>query len=107
MSTGAALTIVLGVALTTYSMRASVIVALADRTMPAIVERALGNVGPAVLAALTVSLAAGSADGGAASLAFAEAAALIAAAGVAWWRKNMIHTLAGGMLTLLVLAAIF
>ena len=96
--------IVLMVAVMTYAMRASVIVALAGRSIPVPVERALRQVGPAVLAALAINLAAGG-DGGP-SLEVAEAAALVVAGGVAWWRRNVIWTLLAGMTTLWILSAI-
>ncbi|MDJ0771784.1 MAG: AzlD domain-containing protein [Ilumatobacter sp.] len=104
MSTAAALAIVAGVAVMTYVMRAIGILALAGRRLPLVVERALRNVGPAVLAALTVSLAAGG-EGGP-DLELAEAASLIVAGGVAWWRRNIIWTLLAGMVTLWVLTAL-
>ncbi len=103
MSPWSAIAIVAMVATTTYVMRAGVIVALADRTIPVRVERALRSVGPAVLAALAINLAAGG-EGGP-SLEVAEAAALIVAGGVAWWRKNLIWTLLSGMVTLWILVA--
>ncbi len=106
MSVASGLLIVLGVALATYAMRGGLILALADRSLPAIVERALRNVGPAVLAALTMSLAFGSSEGGSASFELAEIAALVAAGSVAYRRRNMIMTLVAGMVTLWVLSAI-
>lgn len=104
MSAWAGLTVVLIVGAITYAMRASVIVALAGRTIPVPVERALRNVGPAVLAALAINLAAGG-EGGP-DLAVAEAAALVVAGGVAWWRRNVIWTLLAGMATLWLLATV-
>ncbi len=88
----------------TYAFRGGLILALAERHLPTSVERALRNVGPAVLAALTVSLAVGGGDD--VDLTFAEFAALAAAAGVAWWRKNLVWTLIAGMTTLWIVAAI-
>ena len=85
MSVWAAIVAVGVVAAMTYGMRAIVIVAVADRTIPEPIERALAYVGPAVLAALTVNLAAGG-EGGP-SLEVAEACALLVAGGVAWWRR--------------------
>lgn len=104
MSTWSAVLIVAVVGVMTYSMRAVVIVALANREIPAQVERALRSVGPAVLAALAINLAAGG-DGGP-SLEVAEAGALLVAGGVALWRKNLISTLLAGMAALWVLSAI-
>ena len=104
MNVWAALAITLMVGLMTYGMRAMVIVALADRPIPPPMERALRNVGPAVLAALAFNLAAGG-DGGP-QLEWAEAGALVVAGVVAVWRRNILWTLAAGMATLLVLIAI-
>jgi branched-subunit amino acid transport protein len=104
VSVWAALAITVMVGLMTYGMRAVVIVALADRPIPAPVERALRNVGPAVLAALAVNLAAGG-EGGP-QLEWFEAAALLVAGAVAVWRRNILWTLAAGMATLLLLVAI-
>ncbi len=98
MSMWASITIVAMVGLMTYSMRAVVIVAMANRTIPAPIERALRSVGPAVLAALAINLAAGG-EGGP-SLEVAEAVALLVAGGVAWWRRNLIVTLLAGMTAL-------
>ncbi len=98
MSAWSAILIVLMVGVMTYSMRAVVIVAMANRTIAPSVERALRSVGPAVLAALAINLAAGG-EGGP-NLEVAEAIALVVAGGVAWWRKNLILTLLAGMATL-------
>lgn len=104
MSVWSSLVIVLVVAVMTYAMRAGVIVALADRPIPVPVERALRYVGPSVLAALAINLAAGG-EGGP-GLEFAEGAALVVAGVVAVWRRNLIWTLLAGMTTLWVLSAI-
>ncbi len=104
MSTGAALLVLAAASLGTYFARSSLVLLLADRTLPVGIERALTNVGPAVLAALTVNLAVGS--DGLGSVEFAEAAAILVAAGVTVWRRNLIWTFVAGMVTLLVLAAI-
>lgn len=104
MSTWAAVLIVAAVGVMTYSMRAVAIVALANRTIPTWAERGLRYVGPAVLAALAVNLAAGG-EGGP-SMDLAEALALLVAGGVAWWKKNLLVSLAAGMLTLWVAAAL-
>lgn len=95
MSTWSALVIVAVVGAMTYTMRAVVIVALAHRTIPPAAERALRSVGPAVLAALAINLAAGG-EGGP-SLEWSEAAALVAAAVVARWRRNLLWSLVAGM----------
>lgn len=104
MSVWASLAVVVMVALMTYGMRAVAIVALAGRTIPVPVERALRYVGPAVLAALAINLAAGGQGGP--DLEWAEAAALVAAGGVAWWRRNMLWALAAGMVALWLLTAV-
>lgn len=104
MSTGLALAVLAAASLGTYVARSGLILLLADRTLPVLVERALANVGPAVLAALTINLAVG--DGGVGSIAVAEAAALVVACAVAVWRRDLISTFVAGMLTLWVLSAI-
>ncbi len=104
MSAGAAFVAVAAVAFVTYSMRASVIVLLAGRTLPTSVERALRQVGPAVLAALAINLLFGGEGGPTATL--PEVAGLVAAAVVAWWRRSVLWSLAGGMTALLALEAL-
>lgn len=104
MSTGTALVVLAVAALGTYFARSGLILLLADRTLPASIERALTNVGPAVMAALTVNLAVG--DEGLGSVEFAEIAAIVVAAGVTVWRKNLILTFLLGMATLLILSAL-
>lgn len=104
MSTWSAIAIVAVVGAMTYAMRSVVIVALAGRSIPSPLQRALRSVGPAVLAALAINLAAGG-EGGP-HLQFAEAAALVVAGGVAWWRRNVIWTLIAGMVTLWGLTAL-
>lgn len=103
MSAWSAMGIVVIVAVMTYTMRAVAIVALAEREIPVNVERVLRNVGPAVLAALAINLAAGG-DGGT-DLEWVEAVALVAAGLVAWWRKSVLWSLGAGMATLWVLIA--
>lgn len=102
MSTQAALLALTITALGTYAMRGGLILLLADRTLPDPIERALRYVGPAVLAALTVSLAMG--GDGDTSLDAAETLAIGAACVVAWRTKNLLLTLLAGMATLLVLS---
>ncbi len=104
MSAWAAFGIVVVVAAMTYTMRAVAIVALAERDIPVPVERVLRNVGPAVLAALAINLAAGG-DGGP-GLEWFEAVALAGAGVVAWWRKSVLWSLAAGMATLWVLSSL-
>ena len=104
MSTGAALLALAVAALGTYFARSSLILLLAERSLPVTIERALTNVGPAVLAALTINLAVGS--DGLGSVKSAEAAAIVVAAAVTLWRRNLIVTFAAGMVTLWLLAAV-
>jgi branched-subunit amino acid transport protein len=104
VSVWSSLGIVLVVAGITYAMRASVIVALSGRTIPVPVERVLRNVGPAVLAALAINLAAGG-EGGP-HLDVEVAAALVTAGAVGWWRKSLIWSLSTGMIVLWVVGAI-
>ncbi|MEO6654246.1 MAG: AzlD domain-containing protein [Ilumatobacteraceae bacterium] len=104
MSVWSSLLIVSMVGLITYSMRAVVIVAMANRAVPPSVERALRTVGPAVLAALAINLAAGG-DGGP-HLEAAEALALVVAGVAAWRSRNLIVTLLAGMATLWVFSAL-
>lgn len=98
MSVWSSILIVAMVGAMTYSMRAVVIVAMANRTIPPPVERALRSVGPAVLAALAVNLAAGG-EGGP-SLTWPEVLALAVAGVVAWRVRNLIATLVAGMVAL-------
>jgi branched-subunit amino acid transport protein len=102
VSNGSALLVLVAATIGTYLTRVALIVTIADRTLPASVERALQNVGPAVLAALTINLAVGS--DGVGAFEFAEVAALIVACVVAVWRSSLIWTFLAGMLTLWVLS---
>lgn len=104
MTTGTALFVVVACALVTYVARAGLIIALADRHIPDVVERALQNVGPAVLASLTINLAVG-ADG-IGDVEVAELAALVVAALVALRRSNLIWTFIAGMATLWIVSAL-
>jgi branched-subunit amino acid transport protein len=104
VTTTAALVALACGAIGTYFARSGLILLLADRALPAPVERALQNVGPAVLAALTVNLAVGSAGVGGVEV--AEVAALVVAGVVAVWRKNLIWTFVAGMATLWILGAL-
>ena len=105
MSTQAALFVLAVSAVGTYAMRGGLILLLADRTLPDHVERGLRYVGPAVLAALTVSLAAGGGGEGS-SLDAAEIVATFAACATAWRTKNLLWTLLVGMTTLIALTAL-
>lgn len=101
MSTGAAFAAVVTVGLLTYAARSGPILFLAGRQLPVVVERALRYVGPAVLAALSVTLIA---DGGTASgIAAEEWAALGVTILVAALTRNLIVTLLAGMSALWLL----
>ncbi len=104
MSVWSAIAIVALVAAMTYAMRASVIVALAGRELPVPVARALRQVGPAVLAALAVNLAAG--GDGDVGIEVGELAALVVGGLIAWRTKNLIVSLLGAMTVLWTLSAL-
>ncbi|MEZ5340566.1 MAG: AzlD domain-containing protein [Acidimicrobiales bacterium] len=103
MSTWLGLFVVGVVGLGTYAMRAGMILALADRALPPLLLRALSQVPAAVLAAMSVTLAADPTAGG---LTVDKAAAVVVAGIVARWRRNLIYTLIAGMATLYIVAAI-
>lgn len=86
---------ILAVGLGTYLSRSIFIVALADRTIPPRVVRALGYVGPAVLSALIVALLVD--DSGSVSAGVAEVSAFAAGAFVGWRTRNLIYTVLAGM----------
>jgi branched-subunit amino acid transport protein len=102
---GAALVVLVVVAIGTYAMRGGLILLLADRQLPTAIERALQFVGPSVLAALAVSLAVGS-EGDIGSLELAEVVSLVVAGVVAVWRRNLIWTFVAGMVALWVVLAV-
>lgn len=94
------------VGLGTYATRASFIILLANRDLPPLLQRAVRNVGPAVLAALVASLLVG--EEGITGLApSVELASLIAASLVAWKTRNVIAGLVVGMAALWIGLAIF
>ena len=95
MSLAFAFSILVAVATVTYVSRAGMILFLADRTLPDAVVRALRNVGPAVLAALTVTLVAG--GEGVGGIERAETAALVAAGVVGAVTRNLTWALVAGM----------
>jgi len=101
MTTGAAIAAVAVVALITYSARAGLILFLADRSLPADVTRGLRYVGPAVLSALTVNLLAG--GHGVSGVTGQEVAAVAVGGLVAWRTKNLIASLAAGMITIWII----
>jgi branched-subunit amino acid transport protein len=105
VSAAAAAAAVLCVGLVTYASRAGLIVFLADRPLGADVSRALRYVGPAVLSALTVNLIAG--GQGASGVEFAEAAAIGSCIVTVVFTRNLIASLAAGMLTLWILVWLF
>lgn len=89
----------------TYLARAVFILAVGDRSLPEPVERALSNVGPAVLAALTTSLLLS--DGVAGFVTdLPEVVAVLVAVFVAWRTRNFIWTFLAGMIALWSLQAI-
>lgn len=104
MSTFAAAGAVVTVAVLTYLARAGLILLLADRPLRPAIERALRNVGPAVLASLTVTLLAG--GKGAAGIEAVEVAAVAVGCAVAAWRRDLILSLLAGMTTLWILLAL-
>ncbi len=90
----------------TYLSRTAFILILGNRTIPERAERALRNVGPAVLAGLVASLLVG--DRGLEGLAPSpELVGLVAASLVAWRTKNMTWTLVAGMAMAWTLAALW
>ncbi len=105
MSSVTALTLVLVVGAITYAMRAGLILALADREIPPIVTRALRNVAPAVLSALVISLIANP-DAPNVGITVPEVAGLVIAGPIAWFSKNLLVTMAGGMSVFWILLAV-
>lgn len=101
MSTGAALVAVLAVAVSTYLMRASLIVLLAGVTVPPSIERALRYVGPATLAALAMNLAFGGEDG--LHVQWVEVVALGVAGAVTLWRRQLVVSMIAAMVALWLL----
>lgn len=107
MSHRAALLVLVAATLGTYAFRAGLILLLADRSLPVAIERALQNVGPAVLAALTVNLAVGGDGGTSVDIDAIELASLAIAAIVGLRTKNLVFMLSAGMAALLLLTEIF
>ena len=105
MSVWSALAITAVVGAITYGMRAIAIVGLADREIPVPLQRMLRSVGPAVLAALALNLAAGG-EGAGPSVSWPEALSLVAAATAAWWTRHMIVSLVAGMSVLWIASAL-
>lgn len=96
MSTAQGLVLVAIVAIATYAMRAGMILLLSTREIPAPVVRSLRYVGPAVLAALVVTLTTDP-DAPSRGVTVAEVAGLAAAGPVALKTRNLIPTLVAGM----------
>lgn len=94
MSVGSALLAVLVVAAITYGMRAGMILAIAGRDLPAIVDRMLRHVGPAVLTALAVNLAVDPRTGRPLT---GAVIGMSVAAVVGGWRRNLLLATLGGM----------
>lgn len=101
MSTSAALVAVVVVALSTYLMRASLIVLLAGVTIPPSIERALRYVGPATMAALAMNLAFGGSNG--LHVRWIELVALVVAGLITLWRRQLILSMVVAMVTLWLL----
>ncbi len=98
--------VLLACAVGTYAFRGGLMLLFSERVFPPPVERALGNVGPAVLAALTVNLLVSSGAGNDVSVVGNEVVALGIACAVAWWRKSLVWTLVAGMVALWLLEAV-
>jgi branched-subunit amino acid transport protein len=79
----------------TYLTRAVFIVALGERTIPRPVEQALEYVGPAVLAALVVTLMID--ETGTFALGVPEVAALVVGGLMAWRVRSLLAVVAAGM----------
>lgn len=101
MSTVAALTAVISIAVVTYFSRAGLIVLLADRPLPTNLSRALRYVGPAVLSALCVNLLAGGA--GVSGVEAEETTAVGVGIVVAVVTRNLVASLTAGMLAMWLL----
>lgn len=90
-----ALLYVLAVALGTYLIRISMIVALGRVTLTPRVRRALSLIAPSVLAALVAQLLL--LDGQQLRGLDEWHVAALVAAGIAWWRRSITWTLGAGM----------
>lgn len=101
MSMLAAISAVMSVGMITYASRAGLIVFLAERPLPPHFTRALRYVGPAVLSALAVNLIAG--GQGIDGIEAEELAAIGVGVVVAAIARNLIVSLAAGMVTLWLL----
>lgn len=86
-----------------YLFRSVFILALADRTPPQVVSKALRNVGPAVLSALVVTDLWGPS---APPVGTPELAGVVAAGLAAWKTRNLIAAVAVGMVVRWILLAL-
>lgn len=100
-----ALAVMVVAGLGTYLARGSFVLAVGERRLPPILERALRNVGPAVLAALTASLLF---DEGVAEffLNVPEVVSSAVAVVLAWRTRNFLIAFGVSLLVLLGLAAL-
>ncbi|NNF54178.1 MAG: AzlD domain-containing protein [Acidimicrobiales bacterium] len=105
MRLSSAILLLAGVSIATYFARAGMILILADRPMPEPVMRALRNVGPAVLAALVVTLVANPEEANS-GVELAEVAGMVAAITTAIKTRNLIPTLALGLIVFWVVRAV-
>jgi branched-subunit amino acid transport protein len=86
----------------TYLARSSFILAVGERALSERVERALRNIGPAVLAALTASLL--TSDGLAGYLTdVPEVVATVVGVAVAWWRRSFMSAFVAAVVVLWLL----
>ncbi len=100
-----AILLLAGVSIATYFTRAGMILTLADRSIPEPIMRALRHVGPAVLAALVVTLVADPEQVNY-GVELPEVAGILAAVTTAFRTKNLIPTLALGLIVFWVVRAL-
>ncbi len=105
MTLNSAILLLTGVSIATYFTRAGMILTLADRSIPEPIMRALRYVGPAVLAALVVTLVADP-DQVNYGVELAEVAGLAAAVATAFKTRNLILTLTLGLIVFWVVRAL-
>ena len=97
------LLIIVVVGIGSYAFRSVFILALADRTPPPLVSKALRNVGPAVLSALVATDLWGP---NASAVGTPELAGVVAAGLAAWRTRNLIVSVVVGMAVRWVLMAL-
>lgn len=96
--------LVFAVGAITYTARVSFIALFARRDMPPLLARALRHVPAAMLTAIVIPAVVFSEPGMLAlAPSNAKLVAALVAAGVAWWTRNTLATLAAGMATLWLL----